>query len=364
MEGELHNKAKLWALMLIDADFDDAGLSLAARGVYVHLCRRADKAHVAWPGINSIADTVRVDRKTVMAAIRELEKRGFLRVVRAWGSRSNYEILAKHCWRSLPNANRSKTDAGSVRQKDRFETRIGSKQGPATNTDQSVRRTGPEDTLVPATDGTSPSGGRPPVRCTDRKDNHRRITNRRIANDDNAHARESEAAEASSSCGSVSILSRKEEPDAGALGDRSVSEATTISGGEAGTTYRRNKDQGVSIRRARVIFDQGVAGDSEDTDEAPPDALHNLLAGKLAGEFRLTARQRQRVTEYCESRGEDYVASKAEVVRSAPRKNAAGALLAALRDDWQPAVVTGETANKAARLAASRTMAERMGWEW
>ena len=91
--------------------------------------------------------------------------------------------------------------------------------------------------------------------------------------------------------------------------------------------------QGVSSR-GRVILDQGVPDDSEDSEEATPDALRNLLARKLAEEFRLTDRQRQSVAEYCESYGEEYVACKAEIVRSAPRKNATGALLASLRIDW------------------------------
>lgn len=351
MEGELHNKAKLWALMLIDADFDDAGLSLAARGVYVHLCRRADKTHVAWPGIDSIADTVRANKKTVIAAIRELEERGFLRVVRAWGSRSNYEILPKHCWKALPET-------------DQFKTGTSPQEPPVARTDQSLHRTSPKEELVAKTDGTSPKKVTPPVRFRERKDNHIRITNKDNHDDHaRAHARESESSEASSSRGSLPVLSRKEEPASGALGNRMVGEAATVTGGDAGTTNGRNKDQGVSSR-GRVILDQGVPDDSEDTEEATPDALRNLLARKLAEEFRLTDRQRQSVAEYCESYGEEYVACKAEIVRSAPRKNAAGALLASLRDDWQPPVVTGGRANKAARLAASRAMAERMGWEW
>jgi hypothetical protein len=97
---QLQNKSKLWALMLIDADFDDARLSLAARGVYVHLCRRADKAHVAWPGIDSIAETCRISKPTVIRAIRELEERGFLQVMRRNGCGANYEILPKH-WLAL-----------------------------------------------------------------------------------------------------------------------------------------------------------------------------------------------------------------------------------------------------------------------
>jgi hypothetical protein len=94
------------------------------------------------------------------------------------------------------------------------------------------------------------------------------------------------------------------------------------------------------------------------------NAQSDALALQLGKEFRLTGKQRQTVTEYCESHGHEYVVSKAEIVRSAPRKNAAGALLAALREDWQPPVETGKRTDEAARLAASREMAKRMGWEW
>jgi hypothetical protein len=94
------------------------------------------------------------------------------------------------------------------------------------------------------------------------------------------------------------------------------------------------------------------------------NAQGDALALELGREFRLTGKQRQTVTEYCESHGQAYVLGKAEIVRSAPRKNAAGALLGALRQDWKPPVETGKRADKAARLAASRAMAARMGWEW
>jgi hypothetical protein len=68
------------------------------------------------------------------------------------------------------------------------------------------------------------------------------------------------------------------------------------------------------------------------------DQLAAALGDQLAEEFGLSGNQRQRVTEFFESHGHGYVQSKAEIVRSEPRKNAAGALLAALRDDWQPPV--------------------------
>jgi hypothetical protein len=66
----------------------------------------------------------------------------------------------------------------------------------------------------------------------------------------------------------------------------------------------------------------------------------SAFVDQLVLEFRLSGKQRQLVNEYCELKGAQYVRSKAEIVRAQPCRNAAGALLAALRDDWQPAVST------------------------
>ena len=60
----------------------------------------------------------------------------------------------------------------------------------------------------------------------------------------------------------------------------------------------------------------------------------------MVREFGLSEKQRKAISEYSEALGENYVRTKAELVREQPRRNGAGALLAALRDDWQPAVTT------------------------
>jgi len=86
-------------------------------------------------------------------------------------------------------------------------------------------------------------------------------------------------------------------------------------------------------------------------------ASASALANQLATEFGLSKKQRQTVSEYCESRGQEYVRAKAEIVRSQPRRNAAGALLASLRDDWQPPVVAGKQTD-------ADDLARRMGWQW
>jgi hypothetical protein len=84
----------------------------------------------------------------------------------------------------------------------------------------------------------------------------------------------------------------------------------------------------------------------------------SALTDQLASEFGLSRKQRETVRSQCESRGEEYVRSKARIVRSQPRRNAAGCLLAALRDDWQPPVLLGRSP------PASEDLAQRMGWQW
>ena len=139
-QDSLQNKSKLWALMIIDSRFDDAQLSTSACRVYIHLCRRSDKEHVAWPGITSMAKVCRMKRDTVIAAIKELEERRFLKVLRVEGKSSNYEILPVHCWTSP-------------------------KERPVSKSDQSEMETAP----VSKMDYTSPKEGLLPVQNGDSK---------------------------------------------------------------------------------------------------------------------------------------------------------------------------------------------------
>jgi hypothetical protein len=106
------------------------------------------------------------------------------------------------------------------------------------------------------------------------------------------------------------------------------------------------------------------AGTAASQDEELSSSSLSLV-DELVSEYGLSHKQCKIVTEYCESFGEQYVRSKAEIVQAQPRQNAAGALLAALRDDWQPPVQPNhEAPNQRARLDASRTLARQRGWEW
>ena len=93
-----------------------------------------------------------------------------------------------------------------------------------------------------------------------------------------------------------------------------------------------------SLRR----FFEGENSSGSLRDRALGAATENTsaLVDRLALEYGLSRKQRQTVTEYCDLKGEEYVRSKLEIFRAQSFRNAAGALVAALEDDWQPAVST------------------------
>ncbi len=166
----------------------------------------------------------------------------------------------------------------------------------------------------------------------------------------------------------ATVTSQKEQPRtakySGALLLKKV--PTENTNRKTTTTYPDNEEANVmksaetssSRRCSQPIFQIG-------SHDSPAAALGDRLAVELAEEFGLSGKQRQRVTEFFESHGQGYVRSKAEIVRSEPRKNAAGALLAALRDDWRaPVPVSHGVASEVEHLASSDDLARRMAWQW
>jgi hypothetical protein len=85
--------------------------------------------------------------------------------------------------------------------------------------------------------------------------------------------------------------------------------------------------------------------ESEGDDTRHSEAANSTASiDQLVQAYGLSQKQREIVSEYRDSKGAEYVRSKVEIVRAKPRRNAAGALMAALRDDWQPPVSTkGQT---------------------
>ena len=104
-------------------------------------------------------------------------------------------------------------------------------------------------------------------------------------------------------------------------------------------------EESSSSRRFFAGEDSSESRDKRNRASEPPNA--SALIDQLAKECGLSQRQRKVVSEYCDSRSEEYVREKVEIVRAQPRSNAAGALMAALRDDWQPPVSTKAKTNAA-----------------
>jgi hypothetical protein len=96
----------------------------------------------------------------------------------------------------------------------------------------------------------------------------------------------------------------------------------------------------------RFFEGEGSSGALHDRNGGRGAEDESALVESLVREFGLSNKQRQAVSEYCNSRGEEYVRSKADIVRSRPRRNCAGALLTALRDDWRRAVAIGARINE------------------
>ena len=72
--------------------------------------------------------------------------------------------------------------------------------------------------------------------------------------------------------------------------------------------------------------------------EADRNSELDILVSDIATEFGLSKPQSKTVRQYASEAGIAYVQEKMEIVKSKPRKNAAGAFLAALRDDWKKSV--------------------------
>ena len=82
---------------------DDAGLSASVIRVYCHLARR-DGGNGAWPSIEAIAKTCRLNAKTVRPALQKLETLGWIRRQKRDGFTDMFFVNAASEWATpLPN---------------------------------------------------------------------------------------------------------------------------------------------------------------------------------------------------------------------------------------------------------------------
>lgn len=87
------------------AALDDWPLSFAQFRVYMHVCRRAGGGSGCWATQSSMAEHLRVSRRTVLDTLASLVELGFLSVERRAGNRRAYRILPIPPRPDLPNTN-------------------------------------------------------------------------------------------------------------------------------------------------------------------------------------------------------------------------------------------------------------------
>jgi helix-turn-helix protein len=160
----------------------------------------------------------------------------------------------------------------------------------------------------------------------------------------------------------VNAIHRRENTESGTpnemhpFGPKRVN--LTTQNGECGaphTSYTRQNNS-ITTTNGDVVSHGGEDGSSS-----------LALVNELVAEFGLSGKQRNTLMGYIRSAGEGYVRTKARIVRSEPRCNAAKAFLAALRDDWQMPIGLHQTygsLDQQARLAAAESRARAKGWSW
>src|SRR6516162_11072948 len=128
---------------------------------------------------------------------------------------------------------------------------------------------------------------------------------------------------------------------------------TTIYPDSNSDKSRRQESPETSSSPSRRFFEgENSLGSLRDRAVGAANESTSALVDRLALEYGLSRKQQQTVSEYCDLKGEEYVRSKLEIIRAQSCRNAAGALLASLRDDWQAAVNTrGEKAATRQNLA-------------
>jgi hypothetical protein len=138
----------------------------------------------------------------------------------------------------------------------------------------------------------------------------------------------------------------------------------TTEKGEPGaphTSYTRQKKNNTTTTSS-LSGDDLCPGEKADGQSSTSSLVEDLR--KIYG---LSNSQRDLVASFLESHGEDYVRAKWAIVQSQPRRNGAGALLAALEDDWQVSVnllQTNGPPEKIERLAAAEARGRERGWKW
>jgi hypothetical protein len=157
----------------------------------------------------------------------------------------------------------------------------------------------------------------------------------------------------------VNAIHRKENTESETLNKMHPLETKrvnlTTQKGEFGaphTSYTRQNSSPTTTNGAALSLD-GEKGSSS-------------LVEDLRLTYGLSKSQCDSVVGYVLSHGEEYVRAKELIVRSKPRRNGAGALLAALRDDWRPPgpARTSGLPESQEDLVSTKPRGRGKGWKW
>ena len=130
----------------------------------------------------------------------------------------------------------------------------------------------------------------------------------------------------------------------------------TAQNGECGAPHTSNTRQNKNITTTN--------GGAVSPDE---EGCSSSLVEDLRLSLGLSKSQCSTVVGYVLSHGREYVQAKAQIVQSKSIRNRVGALLAALRDDWQPSTTlaqTGGLPDSQERLGWAETRGQARGWTW
>jgi len=130
----------------------------------------------------------------------------------------------------------------------------------------------------------------------------------------------------------------------------------TTQNGECGAPHTSNTRQNKNITTTN--------GGAVSPDE---EGCSSSLVEDLRLSLGLSKSQCSTVAGYVLSHGQEYVRAKAQIVQSRSIRNRAGALLAALRDDWQPSIAPAQTSglpDSQERLESAEARGRARGWTW
>ena len=102
-EGNCDHRA-----LFVHSMIDDFKLSAAEFRIFCHLHRRQNrKTGTAWPSVDAMAQTCRLAKRTVIAAIQHLERHNMLDVIRRKGAKTQYAVKDRLAdtknWMAMPS---------------------------------------------------------------------------------------------------------------------------------------------------------------------------------------------------------------------------------------------------------------------